>query len=486
MLSLFRVYVGDPGYTGKWIAASENVARTAGRKRTYARSIRSWCQKFLDNGAIPRNAYGTWSASILHTEEDLKLQIVGHLQSLGKYFSAADLLAYINEAEMLERLERQRGFSLRTAQRWLKFLSFRWQAEQRGMYVDGHERADVVQYRQGVFVPTYFRLHESAASFDNNGVEIPREPFPPGQNEVIIHHHDETTFYGNDRRKLRWVHDSESPKPYAKGEGQSVMVADFVSAKLGWLASPDGRQRARVTILPGKARDGYFTCDEVLQQLSSAMDILDEHYASYRHAFILDNARTHTKRAENALSARRMPKHTRQNFQFDTVVRDGSGRPVVQQNGQPLVERRRMEDATLADGSAQPLYFPDNHPKHPGHFKGMTELLRERGFDAPERLKAQCKGFKCDPGVANCCQRRILFNEPDFARVPSIAERFCSARGYQVVFLPKFHPELNFIEMCWGYGKRLYRELPPAPRVTEVKANALSSLDSVPRTAMRR
>jgi len=30
----------------------------------------------------------------------------------------------------------------------------------------------------------------------------------------------------------------------------------------------------------------------------------------------------------------------------------------------------------------------------------------------------------------------------------------CEARGYEVLFLPKFHPELNFIEMCWGYGKR--------------------------------
>ncbi|KAF9515963.1 hypothetical protein BS47DRAFT_1263365, partial [Hydnum rufescens UP504] len=49
--------------------------------------------------------------------------------------------------------------------------------------------------------------------------------------------HDESIFYAHDRRKLRWVHDNETPKPYAKGDGVSVMVADFVSADYGWLLS---------------------------------------------------------------------------------------------------------------------------------------------------------------------------------------------------------------------------------------------------------
>ena len=47
--------------------------------------------------------------------------------------------------------------------------------------------------------------------------------------------HDESTFYANDQRVLRWVHSSESAKPYAKGEGASQMVADFVSLDCGWL-----------------------------------------------------------------------------------------------------------------------------------------------------------------------------------------------------------------------------------------------------------
>ena len=52
---------------------------------------------------------------------------------------------------------------------------------------------------------------------------------------IVIWVHDKSTFYANDRCVLRWVHSSESAKPYAKGKGASQMVADFVSPDYGWL-----------------------------------------------------------------------------------------------------------------------------------------------------------------------------------------------------------------------------------------------------------
>ena len=352
------------------------------------------------------------------------------------------------------------------------------------MYTDGHEREDVVQYRQQKFLPRYHELHQRAAQFDNEGNQMPLEEPLHGDKEIVFHHHDESTFYGNDRRKFHWVHNSESPKPYAKGEGQSVMVADFVSSTLGWLSSPDGSKRARVALRPGKARDGYFSSDEVLEQLTSAMDILDEHYPSYQHVFVLDNARTHTKRAEDALSARRMPKNPHPTFGVNSVVKDQYGNIIYDRNGKPLTKRCQMENAAFADGTPQPLYFPSNHPQYPGYFKGMTQILRERGFITPEKIRAECKGFKCN--TDNCCQRRILFNQVDFANVPSLAESHCKARGYEVIFLPKFYPELSFIEMCWGFSKRLYRELPPSPKIEDIESNALWSLNQIPLPTMRR
>jgi len=69
---------------------------------------------------------------------------------------------------------------------------------------------------------------------------------PAGTRRVVVWYHDESTFYAHDRRRKRWVHKNENAKPYAKGEGHSLMVADFYSLEYGWLQSKDGKKRAQV------------------------------------------------------------------------------------------------------------------------------------------------------------------------------------------------------------------------------------------------
>jgi hypothetical protein len=130
----------------------------------------------------------------------------------------------------------------------------------------------------------------------------------PNERRVIVWFHDELTFYANDQRKTRWVHCNETAKPYAKGEGPSQMVADFVSADYGWLSSPDGKEHAQVLFKAGKNREGYFTNEDILAQAEKAMDILQKHYPNEDHVLVFDNAKTHLKRADDALSARHMRK----------------------------------------------------------------------------------------------------------------------------------------------------------------------------------
>jgi len=74
----------------------------------------------------------------------------------------------------------------------------------------------------------------------NDGLEDHANQGPQPLNQhTIIWHHDESTFYANDWCKVFWVHKDETAVPRAKGEGVSLMVADFVSADYGWLHSPD-------------------------------------------------------------------------------------------------------------------------------------------------------------------------------------------------------------------------------------------------------
>jgi hypothetical protein len=77
-------------------------------------------------------------------------------------------------------------------------------------------------------------------------------------------------------------------RQYAKGEGASQMVADFVSADYGWSKSPDGQQHAHVLFKAGKAHEGYFTNEDILNHTSAAMDILKTHYPDESHVLIFD------------------------------------------------------------------------------------------------------------------------------------------------------------------------------------------------------
>jgi hypothetical protein len=131
------------------------------------------------------------------------------------------------------------------------------------------------------------------------------------------------------------------------------------------------------------------------------------------------------------------------------------------------------------------LYFPDGHERA-GTFKGMVTILEERGFKDMSKKRAECPGFKCAPPAIDCCCRRTLYNQPDFVDVESLLELECKARGFRVIFIPKFHCELNFIEQCWGYAKRIYRLNPESSREDALERNALEALSSIPLITMRR
>jgi hypothetical protein len=355
--------------------------------------------------------------------------------------------------------------------------------------VDGHERDDVVRYRQEKFLPAFADLDARTRKWtaENTGGE---QHMPaPGERRTVVWFHDESTFYANDRRKQRWVHKSETAVPYAKGEGASLMVADFVSADYGWLRSPDGKEAARVLFRAGKAREGYFTNEDIVAQAQKAMDILQKHFPDEDHVLVFDNATTHLKRADGALSARRMPKGISKpgtNFGVEVSVLGDDGKPVYGRDGKIAKEKVQMSNGKFSDGSEQQFYFPAGH-EHQGLFKGMAIILEERGIQGIKGKKAQCgKNFVCKPGSTDCCCRRILYNQPDFVNVESILEAACRARGVKVLFLPKFHCELNFIEQCWGCAKRRYRLFPPSSKEDDLEKNLIASLEEVSIIQMRR
>ncbi|KIJ50790.1 hypothetical protein M422DRAFT_159330 [Sphaerobolus stellatus SS14] len=290
----------------------------------------------------------------------------------------------------------------------------------------------------------------------------------PGSKRIILVTHDESTFYANDRRKNRWIHVSETPEPVRKGEGASIMVSDFCSPDLGWLKSKDGKREARILFKAGKNRDGYFDCDDLCKQIKTAIGLFEEHFPnkSAIAAFGFDNAPSHQKRALDALSARHMPKGTRHWWGNDG--------------------KAKMRNTRLPNGQVQELYYPDDHPDHPGQFKGMAKLLEERGLFEEAKIRAQCPNFKCEDITAACCCHRVLFNQPDFQNQKPAIFELVESHGHIAFFYPKFHCELNFIEQCWGYAKMHYRMLPLTKNEAEMEKNVIASLDKVDINKIRR
>lgn len=226
---------------------------------------------------------------------------------------------------------------------------------------------------------------------------------------------------------------------------------------------------------PGSNRDGYFTCNQVVQQLENAVKIVNEAYPEYTHVFVYDNAPSHTKRPEDAISARNMPKNPTEMFP----------RPYETKAGKKIVPPR-MEPGKLPNGRPQSFYFPDDHQEYPGYFKGMAKILEERELGHIAKKLAQCRDFKCEEGRTDCCCRRALFCQPDFEARDSSIEEAARKLGSQVVFLPKYHCELNPIEQCWGYAKRKYRDMPATNKESVMKKYVIDAVDSVPLLSIRK
>ena len=117
-------------------------------------------------------------------------------------------------------------------------MGMRWTKTPKGQYVDGHECPDVVDYRQNTYILRRFGSQFPSCTWTEETISDCTIPSPPYRH-TIYWHHDETTFTQNDCCQVRWVPKDEKPVPQPKGEGLSLMVADFVSADYGWLRSPD-------------------------------------------------------------------------------------------------------------------------------------------------------------------------------------------------------------------------------------------------------
>ena len=220
----------------------------------------------------------------------------------------------------------------------MNVLGFNRLHHQKGVYFDGHDREDVVQYRND-FLSKMNDLDEKSVACDG---------LPPqlGEGEKLLIRvvHDESTFYSNYDQSYYWGDDMTNVLRQ-KSLGSSIMVSEFIDEDIRFLR--DDMDQARVVLETQK--DGYFTNNLLLKQVEKTVDIFDRVHPNGSGIFLFDNAPSHKKVAEDSLNVDKMN------------VGSGGRQPV-------------MRD-TIWNGTVQSMVLPDGRPK------GMKIVLEERGID---------------------------------------------------------------------------------------------------------
>ena len=353
------------------------------------------------------------------------------------------------------RRDIQDTLSSQTAVKWLHEMGYKFRDVRKGVYKDGHERADVVAYRQAQFLPALQALENRMVRWElinENGDEDLRIVYPsglaPGVKPVVLIVHDESTFNANDGRSKIWIKDDNIPLK-KKTRGKGIMVSDFLTPG-GRLRVPDGIDNSTVTqygmLDEGPRRldpqlaacsikyggDTWWDGDQLVEQvLKLAIPVFESAFPGCQALFLFDNATSHSAYSDNALRACMIN------------LRPGGGQAHLRPGKNSLT------------GDIQPMVMADGTPK------GLQMVLQERGLWRP-KLRVQCrkpdgkKNKLCLNG-GTCCARALIAQESDFKAQKSRLEEEVEEKGHLVYFFPKYHCELNFIEYYWGAAKRYAR-----------------------------
>jgi hypothetical protein len=420
------------------------IAELHGKGRHFADSIKKWALEFKNSNTIPRPKTGCHpKLRSLLTYEPLRKGLENWLSSDAK--AKVTPQTFLDKANSLLKPYNV-TICLSTARKWLlKELGWVRSRRKQGLYKDGHEREDVVEYRKE-FVKRMEDIERRRIKHNDD-----RPDLNEGEKPLIFYTHDEATFQSHDGTRSVYHPAGEEPF-FKKGSGATFMVSDFISEVDGPITS------VRKIIEVGKNHDGYWNGEDLARQLEDLVVYHKERYPEYEAIVAFDNACTHSSFAADAPRANKM------------AVKEGS---------KSLYRAERMW--YMKDGARVPQDYTFKQGKEMIP-KGITHILRERGIRAMPSLGKCRKGCPDRPEDSKrpfCCKMQMLSHQPDFKEQRTMVDDIMNKNpGFKAIYYPKFHPELNFIEMFWGMVKRRTRGLCNYSRVG-FKIKLIKALDSV-------
>ncbi|RIA88243.1 hypothetical protein C1645_695321 [Glomus cerebriforme] len=207
------------------------------------------------------------------------------------------------------------------------------------------------------------------------------------------------------------------------------MISEFLLETIGKLkltdelaaSYPNVPNKTRKYLHSNKNKEGWWTAEHLLNQVVNlAILIFNILYPNAIAVFAFDNSTNYGTMAKDGLNAFNMNLNPggKKSYMYMTYYKPNQ--------------------------TPQSIVFLHDHPKFPNQPK--------------DNLLANCKLCKGKTKVAdanriNCYVCRILLLQPDFLVQKSQLQEKIKKHGHKCIFYPKYHCELNYIEIYWDAAK---------------------------------
>eukprot|EP01084_Bolivina_argentea_P310556 537424_1 len=410
------------------------IIRTAVQYEYCNSTVRKYIDQFEHDYEIAKSLQGLHPKTIeaLNTIE-LQVQFKGYIKEKilsKKRFTADNITQWVNTVLLKDKVEnRGNPYNEKTVLIWMRQFGYIYGKYKKSVYIDGHERDDVVKARN-IYVKEMIDLRNDMFILndenDKKGIEWIFERRKRNILTIILVVHDESVVHLREGHKYGWYHKHIKPI-LPKSEGKGFNISDFVIELDGPLQCDS--QYARVIHKIGKGSDEFYWSNKhMMKQIKTAIDIFEKKFKiiteedrKYIKAlFQFDNAGCHTKTADDALNVNHM-------------------------NVNPGGKQHKLRNGWYIDshGVEQIHKMVDDD----GIAKGMKQILIERGINVI--------GLKKDD------LKRLLKKQPDFidAAKHTILSDYIKARGHLSKYGIKYHPELaGSIENYWMFAKKDFRD----------------------------
>ncbi|CAG8479888.1 21061_t:CDS:2 [Cetraspora pellucida] len=421
--------------------ASKLLAESLGKGPWYARLIRTWANQWKNQGKLIKSKHGQHIKikSLIHNK-NVQLQINQYLETNKFKLTISNFINYVSSIMLTFGITYKTTISRSTACKWLKLLGWKYQIHTKKMFFDSHEREDVVEYRNH-FLQKMASLQSQMATYEGENLEQVILPeLSSDMPEIVPVTQDETMFYAKNGMKMYWSPKGEYTIRNSTNDpsetGPSIHVSDFTCESIGCLKLSEYEctinnllsdymclkyTKACITIHPDVNRDGWWTTDNLVEQIA---------------LFMFDHSSNYSSFAEDALLVTQMG------------MRNGTKKPLLRNCVKPDVTEHIMT-------------YVDNNG-----------VVRPKGIKLP------------DPNNLDCCTSRILSAQPDFAAQKSHLQEVIEAASHMCIFYPKYYCELNYIESFWAEAKR-YARLNCDYTFKDLKKTVPKALNSIDLTKIR-